>query len=196
MNTSKLLPISALVLALVGTGAVVATAQNLTVDPAAQGTAAQVTPADFSGGRDGDGRDGDGRDGDGRDGGEHGPRGKGGMGFGGGRGGEMFASLIAKIDADGNGAITQAELDAYRTAQVTAADASKDGALSVDEFETLYRDFVRPQMVDTFQGLDEDGDGVVTKAELDARFGAIVERMDQNNDGALSQDDAGRGHRG
>lgn len=182
MNTSKLLPIAAVVLALVGTGAVVATAQNLTPETGAAADA-QIVQADFDGGR-GDGR-GDGH------------RGHGGFGFGGGRGGgEMFANMIAKIDTDGNGAITQAEIDAYRTAQVTAADTSKDGSLSVDEFGTIYAEFVQPRMIDAFQDLDADGDGVVTKAELDARFGSIVEQMDQNADGALSQDDAGRGDRG
>lgn len=183
MSTSKLLPITALVLGLLGTGAVVATAQNLTTDPAPAAGDAQVVQADFDGGR-GDGH------------GHRGHGGPGGFGFGGGRGGEMFANLIAKFDTDGNGAITQAEIDTFRTAQVTAADTSKDGSLSVDEFQTIYAEFVRPQMVDAFQDLDADGDGVVTKAEMDARFGTIVEKMDQNADGALSQDDAGRGDRG
>lgn len=181
MNTSKFLPIAALVLGLVGTGAVVATAQNLATDTTAPAGEAKVMQADFDGGR-GDGHD---------------DRGHGGFGFGGGHsGGEMFANLITKIDTDGNGAVTQAEIDAFRTAQLTAADTSKDGALSVDEFQTIYAEFVRPQMVDAFQDLDADGDGVVTKAEMDARFGTIVKRMDQNGDGALSQDDAGRGKRG
>ncbi|MEL6208243.1 MAG: EF-hand domain-containing protein [Pseudomonadota bacterium] len=123
-------------------------------------------------------------------GGEHG-----GFGFGRGRGGsERFQRLFAEIDADGDGAVTQEEVDAYRSARVAAADASGDGALSIEEFDTLYREFTRDRMVDAFQDLDSDGDGVISTEEFDFRFGSIVERMDRDGDGALTLQ-MGRGDR-
>lgn len=186
MNTSRIFPIAALVLGLAGAGAMIATAQDLTPEADTAGTTdAQVMQANS---RDSGGKGHGPRHGEGH---------RGGFGFGGGPGrGEIFANLITRIDTDGNGAITQAEIDAFRAAQLAAADVSKDGALSVDEFETIYQEFVRPRMVDAFQDLDADGDGAVTTTELDARFGSIVERMDQNDDGALDEDDARRGNRG
>ncbi|WP_158448492.1 hypothetical protein [Jannaschia rubra] len=104
----------------------------------------------------------------------------------------MFAAVFADIDADGNGSVTQAEIDAYRAMKVGEADASGDGALSIEEFDTLYREFTRSRMVDAFQNLDADGDGVITDGEMDARFGDIVKRVDRDDDGALTPRDRGR----
>lgn len=98
----------------------------------------------------------------------------------------MMGELFSQIDTDGDGRITQAEIDAFRSARVGAADASGDGALSLDEFDTLYRELTRRQMVRAFQNLDTDGDGTISPAEMDARFGRLAERMDRNGDGALS----------
>jgi hypothetical protein len=179
MTTSRFLPIAALALGLTAAGAMLATAQSTTPDPAAPGASSEtsVQPVEF----------------------RHG----GGPGFGGRDGGGLMRAIFAQVDADGNGAITQAEVDAFRTAQVAAADASGDGNLSLDEFATVYAQIMRPQMVDAFQALDEDGDGAVTAAEMDARFGSVVAEMDRNGDGALSPDDrpkrgdrGGRGNRG
>ena len=116
-------------------------------------------------------------------------------GFGGRHGGELMMGLFDEVDADGDGAVTQAEIDTYRDARVGAVDASGDGALDIDEFDTLYRELTRSRVVDAFQRLDEDGDGAITSEELDVRFGSIVERLDRNDDGALSVEDRGRRQR-
>ena len=122
---------------------------------------------------------------DGRGGGRHGGRG----------GPDVIAGLFEQADADGDGAITQAEIDAFRAAEVARADAGGDGGLDIAEFETLYREYTRPAMVDVFQDLDENGDGTVDAAEMDARFGDVVERLDRDGDDALSVEDRGRGRR-
>lgn len=108
-------------------------------------------------------------------------------------GGEMLRTLFVQIDADGDGAVTQDEIDAFRAARVGEADASGDGALSIEEFDTLYRAFTRSRMVDMFQDFDADGDGVISVEEMDVRFGDVVDRMDRDGDGALTLRD--RGHR-
>lgn len=100
--------------------------------------------------------------------------------------------MLAAIDADGNGAITQAEVDAYLAARVAAADVDGDGAIALDEFEPVFAEQTRPRMVDAFQALDADGSGTVTEGEIDARFGDIVERLDRDDDGALSPADRSR----
>ena len=106
---------------------------------------------------------------------------------------ETMATLMAEIDADEDGAITQGEIDAYRTARVSEADTSGDGALDIDEFDTLFRDFTRTRMVDAFQRLDANGDGVIDEDEIDRRVGGLVERLDRNDDGAISREDRRRG---
>ncbi len=116
-----------------------------------------------------------------------------GHGFGGRGGSEMMMQVFQRMDADDDGKITQEEVDAFRAAQVTAADASGDGALSIEEFDTAYRDLTRSKMVRAFQRLDVDGDGIISADEMDNRFGSFVEKMDRNGDGALSMEDRGRG---
>lgn len=118
-----------------------------------------------------------------------GPDGGPGGGFG---GRDLMRGLFGEIDADGDGSVTQAEIDAFRTAQLSAADANGDGRLALDEFATVYFERIRPQMVDAFQAFDDDGDGAITAAELEDRFGDVVSRLDRNGDGALSPDDRGR----
>ncbi|MEB8388521.1 EF-hand domain-containing protein [Rhodobacteraceae bacterium KMM 6894] len=113
-----------------------------------------------------------------------------GHGHRGGRG--KMGQIMEKVDADGDGAVTQAEIDTFRASLVEGADVSGDGDISLDEFDSIYLDLTRNRMVDAFQKLDEDGDGVVTQAEMDKRFGNVVERMDRNNDGKLDRDDRGR----
>ncbi|MEM7487753.1 MAG: EF-hand domain-containing protein, partial [Pseudomonadota bacterium] len=120
-------------------------------------------------------------------GGRHGRGHRGGM-----RGGEMFRDVFDAADADGDGTVTQAEIDAYRDARVSEVDVSGDGALSIEEFDTLYRDLTRSRMVDAFQALDADGDGQISAEEMDRRVARFVERMDRDGDGALTLQRPGR----
>lgn len=107
-------------------------------------------------------------------------------------GSDMMQQLFRQVDADGDGSITQEEIDAFRAKQVSDADTSGDGALSIEEFDTIYRELTQTRMVRAFQRLDTDGDGIISPEEMDARFDGIVKRMDRNGDGALSIDDRSR----
>lgn len=170
MKNSKILPIGFAAVMVVLSGLTVATAQTAPqAAPVKAETALQdgkVTRADFRKG--------------------HGDRG--------GRNGGMMRQMMQKVDADGDRAITQAEIDTFRSGLVSGADVSGEGDISLDEFQTIYMDMMRNKMVDAFQRLDEDGDGAVTQAEMDQRFGNIVERMDRNDDGKLDRDDHGKRH--
>ena len=109
---------------------------------------------------------------------------------------EMFDS----IDADGDGKLTQAEIDKARNDRHAAHDADGDGNLSLEEFAGIWHETTRPLTVRAFQMLDTDGDAVVTRAEYDRPLAGIVERLDRDRDGGLSMrdrrhgdDDGGRG---
>jgi hypothetical protein len=119
--------------------------------------------------------------------GRHGGRGHDGFG-----GRDALRGLFEEVDADADGRVTEAEVTAFRDAQLTGADTSGDGAVSLDEFATVYFVRIRPQMVDAFQAFDDDGDGSITSAELENRFGDVVSRFDRNDDGVLSPEDRDR----
>ena len=98
---------------------------------------------------------------------------------------EVFES----IDADGDGRLTQAEIDKVRNDRHTAHDANGDGNLCLEEFAGLWHETTRPLTVRAFQMLDTDGDAVVTRAEYDRPLAGIVERLDRDRDGGLSMKD-------
>lgn len=165
MTKSKFVPAGILALALISGGAIVATAQTMPFGPDRD---AKVMRADFRGG-------------------DHGQRGdRGDRGQRGGPGGEMFRTVFEAVDADGDSRVTQAEIDTYRAAQLAEVDVSGDGALSIEEFDTLYRALTRARMVDAFQALDADGDGQIVAEEIDTRVSRIIDRMDRDGDGVLT----------
>lgn len=118
-------------------------------------------------------------------------------GFGGGGLGMMRVlggeQLLREIDADRDDKLTQAEIDRFVAGRLERFDADKNGRLSVEEFTALWADLTRPITVRAFQFLDPDGDGAVTKGELDDRFSRLVSRFDRNGDGVLSMEDRRRG---
>lgn len=159
------------------------------VEMAAEGPDARIMPVHFRGVRDGS-RAGQGPHG-GRD--DHAARRRGGPGgllgvFGPGDGRAMLAAL----DGDADGAVTQAEIDAFLAARVVSADGDGDGALSLEEFEPVYVERIRSRIVDSFQALDADGSGTITSEEIDARFGDAVVRLDRDGDDALTMQDGRR----
>lgn len=172
MKNSKILPVSLVAAVALMSGLSFATAQTATETAPAQIQAKADTP---------DAKRVNFRK-------DHGER-----GGHGGRG--MMGMMMEKVDANGDRAVTQEEIDTFRNGVVSAADASGEGDISLDEFETIYLQMVRERMVDSFQKLDADGDGAVTQAEMDKRFGSVVERMDRNGDGQLDREDHRKGDR-
>ncbi|MCV3273077.1 EF-hand domain-containing protein [Roseobacter sinensis] len=165
MKRAKLLAVTTLALSVAGVGAVIATAQDQVPGASAGAAEARMTQAEYRGAHDSKRKRGH----------------RGGM-----RGGEMLRDVFDAADADGDGAVTPEEIEAYRTALVTEVDASGDGALSIEEFDTLYRSLTRSRMVDAFQRLDANGDGQIAPEEMDRRVARLVERLDRDGDGILT----------
>jgi Ca2+-binding EF-hand superfamily protein len=118
------------------------------------------------------------------------------------------AMIFERLDADRDGAVTLAELEAMRAARFAERDANGDGRLDRDELLAGAAQRAK-RGVDRMMGrLDADGDGAITADEFaDAgRPGAdparLVGRFDTDGDGALSlpEFEAGlaevRAHRG
>jgi hypothetical protein len=103
--------------------------------------------------------------------------------------------MMETYDTNGDGAVSQAEIDEMRAGRLAEFDADGDGQLSLEEYEALWLDAMRDRMVDRFQFHDDDGDGQVTVSEFGKRSSKIVERHDRNGDGVLNEEDRRGGMR-
>ena len=106
-----------------------------------------------------------------------------------GRGTGDGPQIIQRFDADGNGAVTAAEIATGRAEMLARYDADDDGTLSLAEFEALHAELARGRMVRGFQFIDTDGDGAVTEAEMTALADRMMARMDIDDDGDIDADD-------
>ena len=112
-----------------------------------------------------------------------------GGGHGAGHGGKRGEMLFRTFDADKDGTITAAEIDAETERRLSGNDANGDGALSLEEFQGVWMEMLRNRMVDAFQRFDDDGDGVITKAEVDEKTSWMMSRMDRDGDGKITREE-------
>ncbi len=103
--------------------------------------------------------------------------------------------MLETFDTNGDGEVTQAEIDAFRSGQIAEFDTDGDSTLTLEEYEALWLSVMRERMVDRFQGHDDDGDGIVTLEEFSEPYSSMVERRDRNGDGVLTADDLRRPNR-
>ena len=105
---------------------------------------------------------------------------------------------FAVIDADGDGKLTPAEMEAHARARFAAADSDGDGKLSAEEMQTAAvkrqeenRARKAGQMAARMlERMDADGDGALSFEELPGRqTGAerMFSRLDTDGDGAISR---------
>jgi Ca2+-binding EF-hand superfamily protein len=110
-------------------------------------------------------------------------------------GGRHMFKMFETFDTNGDGSLTQAEIDEARAAQLAKFDRDGSGGLSLAEYEALWLEAMRSRMVDRFQDFDDDGDGIVTQEEYSKPFARMVRFVDLNDDGAISKDDMMRRHK-
>ena len=111
-----------------------------------------------------------------------------GHGHHGGRAMEFFE----RFDANGDGRLTQAEIDEVRQSRLAEFDQDGDGSLTLEEYQALWLDAMRERMVRAFQAHDRDGDAMVTAEEFGQPFDRMVSRLDANDDGELTPDEMRR----
>lgn len=110
----------------------------------------------------------------------------------GGKGGMDMAAMFAELDADKDGKVTQAEMDAHRAARVAGIDANADGLISADELAQMQikalTDRITERAAKMVERLDSDKDGLLSAAEMAAGpgQGMLIDRLDTDGDGAIS----------
>ncbi|ADZ71423.1 EF-hand domain-containing protein [Polymorphum gilvum] len=101
--------------------------------------------------------------------------------------------LFERFDVNGDGVVTQAEVDERVAARFAEADADSSGGVSLDEFKDHWIAQSRDRMVRGFQRLDRDGDGKVSRAEFDRISDRLFSRLDRDGNGELERVRPGQG---
>ncbi|WP_210527122.1 EF-hand domain-containing protein [Rubellimicrobium arenae] len=138
--------------------------------------------------------------------GDDGPMGPMGRGPMGGRGVDALGlAPLPTYDTDGNGIVTQAEIEAKRSERFATADADGDGALSPQELIAL-EDAIRQEMrlaraAEQIRRMDDNGDSLLQTEEMEARtprLAPLFDRLDTDGDDGISLEEmqAGRPGRG
>ena len=123
--------------------------------------------------------------------GEMGPDGMGGRGEG---RGAMMMEMFDTVDADKDGKITYAELEAHRKAEFAAADTNGDGALSADELSARalarFQEKLAERTQNMLDNMDNDGNGSLSEDEMGEGPGMRnFARLDTDNDGAITKEE-------
>ncbi len=113
-----------------------------------------------------------------------------------GLGGPFMEQRFDELDADKDGKVTEAEIQAWHAARFAAADADKNGTLSADELTAMQVARMQERMAERsarmIKKLDANGDGQLSAEEM-AQMGkreTPFERADADGDGAISKEEA------
>ena len=110
-------------------------------------------------------------------------------------GGPGFAKVsFEELDTNGDGQISQAEIDAHRLARFEAMDTNGDGGLSVEELVAAAKEGAEERMQKRAERMvekrDANNDGKVTADEVGSeRFGRMIERVDSDGNGSISKEE-------
>lgn len=109
------------------------------------------------------------------------------------------AALLRALDADGDGKISAEEITGAASA-LKKLDRNGDGQLTPDELGPP-PGAARPgagqvSPGERFRQLDANNDGKISKDEAPERLQAVFDRLDTNQDGALTPEELGRLRRG
>jgi Ca2+-binding EF-hand superfamily protein len=123
---------------------------------------------------------------------------------------DRLTRLVKLIDKDGDGAISDAEAQAFAASRFDKLDSEHKGYLTLDAFEAPLRRVIdrasearRPQLEKAlpraeaaFKAINKAGDGHLTKDEFLADSRARFAAADTDKDGKLSLDELrhARGH--
>lgn len=110
---------------------------------------------------------------------------------------------FAELDADGDGKVTQAELDAHFAAHFATIDTDGNGTLSAEELAAEAQGKNAERMAKRtarmMERMDANGDGVLSLEEMQPKNGdKMFARLDTDGDGAISEAEfeAMKAHRG
>ena len=104
--------------------------------------------------------------------------------------------MFSQMDADKDGRISAKESQDGAARMFKEADANKDGFISKEEMQAHHKAMHEKRgdmMRDKWKTADKDGDGALSRAEVDAAKMPMMARdfdkLDKNKDGKLTPDE-------
>lgn len=109
----------------------------------------------------------------------------------GGPGGPGMRMSFEEIDTDGNGEISQAEMEAMKGAHFADTDTNGDGVVSLEELTAQAVKQVAAHAEKMLKMRDANGDGVLSQEELSKphRMGQMFDRFDADENGSISKEE-------
>lgn len=98
-------------------------------------------------------------------------------------------AVFDRLDADGDGRISEAEVREARERRLSRMDRDGDGAVNRAEMRAHAMARVERRVDRRFGRLDADGDGRVDAGEMETRAAVRFARADRNGDEAISRDE-------
>jgi Ca2+-binding EF-hand superfamily protein len=111
------------------------------------------------------------------------------MGPDGGHGGHWGRWMFQEMDANKDGKVTQAEIEAFEAARAAEIDANHDGKITADEIRAFREKERAKREAAELARMDTNGDGSVSVQEYEAAQTWRLARMDRNGDGTIDEQD-------
>ena len=102
---------------------------------------------------------------------------------------DRASRFLAKADVNGDGSISSAEALQMRLDRFDRSDANNDGALTLAEFQAAAKKPKPGRLEKRFGKLDRDGNGVISRSEVESSAAIRFARMDADGNGALTLDE-------
>lgn len=101
---------------------------------------------------------------------------------------------FSELDANGDGSLTIAEVQANATGRFAEMDANGDGVITADEIAARAAEQAEMRATERFARMlewrDSDGDGALSQVEMgDNRAEKMFSRLDKDGDGVVSAEE-------
>jgi len=96
-----------------------------------------------------------------------------------------------ELDSDGDGQITQSEMQGRAAAHFQEADTDGNGLLSASEMEAQAQKRMAERIAGMIERFDKDGDGALSQDEMPRppRAGRMFDHFDQDGSGGISEEE-------